>query len=264
MAHPTVQQLCTFLDSFAPPQLAEEWDNTGLLVGDRNDEVTRLMTCLTVTPDSTAEAIERQANMIVTHHPLPFRPIKRITTDTVPGALLWQLIRAGVAIYSPHTSFDSAAMGINQALADGLEVVDAQPLQPSIESEEVGSGRYGSLAPTTTLGDVATRLKQFLNVERLKVVGELNASATKLAVACGSAGQFLGAARAKGCDVLVTGETNFHTCLEAEATGVGLLLPGHYPSERFAVERLASALSADFQEVICWASEREHDPVTWI
>jgi putative NIF3 family GTP cyclohydrolase 1 type 2 len=85
-----------------------------------------------------------------------------------------------------------------------------------------------------------------------------------VAVACGSAGQLLDAARQHGCDLLVTGETSFHTCLEAEATGIALLLVGHFVSERFAVEWLASRLGQQFPELLVWASRREADPLRWV
>ena len=119
---PTVNAISEFLDAFAPPDLAEDWDNVGLLVGDRETAGDRLMTCLTVTPASANEAIDGGADLVITHHPLPFRPLKHLTTDTTPGRLLLDLIRAGIAVYSPHTAFDSAASGINQRLAEGRAV----------------------------------------------------------------------------------------------------------------------------------------------
>ena len=94
--------------------LAEEWDNVGLLVGDPDQQVKRVMTCLTITPASAEEALERQAEMIITHHPLPFRPLKRLTTAQTASRLLLQLIEGKIAVHSPHTAFDSAAAGINQ------------------------------------------------------------------------------------------------------------------------------------------------------
>ncbi|MCO6454149.1 MAG: Nif3-like dinuclear metal center hexameric protein, partial [Pirellulaceae bacterium] len=86
----------------------------------------------------------------------------------------------------------------------------------------------------------------------------------RVAVACGSAGQFLPAAARAGCDLLLTGETSFHTCLEAQALGVHLLLPGHYASERFAVEQLAELLAAEFPALHIWASRHERDPLKWL
>jgi dinuclear metal center YbgI/SA1388 family protein len=260
----TVQDVCDFLNDFAPPRLAEEWDNVGLLVGDPGQAVQRLMTCLTITPASADEAVRERAELVVTHHPLPFRPLKRLTTDSVPGRLLLQLIRAGIAVHSPHTAFDSAAAGINQRLAEGLGLIDIRPLLAvQGDPQGLGAGRYGRLPQATTLATMAERLKQFLSLGGLHAVGSAQRQIERVAVACGSAGQFLEPARNAGCDLLVTGETNFHTCLEAEATGVALLLPGHYASERFAVERLAEVLAQQFAGLTIWASHDEADPLRW-
>src|SRR5262245_27836085 len=113
----TAANVIDFLDKFAPPALAADWDNVGLLLGDRKAVVRRVMTCLTVTPESAAEAVAEQAELIVTHHPVLFRPVQRLTDSTPDGRLLLPLLRAGVAVYSPHTAFDNTAGGINDGLA---------------------------------------------------------------------------------------------------------------------------------------------------
>lgn len=266
----TLREVCQFLDEFAPPHLAEEWDNVGLLVGDPTQAVERIMTCLTITPASAAEAVRERADLIVTHHPLPFKPLPRITADQTPGRLLLQLIRAGIAIHSPHTAFDSAAAGINQQLAEGVGLTDVAPLIPAAELQEnaaaaqIGSGRYGRVPQPATVSELALRLKQFLKIDRLQVVGEAERPIELAAVACGSAGSFLGPAIRSGCQLLVTGETNFHTSLEAEASGVALLLTGHYASERFALERLAEVLAGRFAGLSIWASRDERDPLSFL
>ena len=111
------------------------------------------------------------------------------------------------------------------------------------------------------LAQLAERLKGFLGIEHLQFVGRQDALVRRVAVGCGAAGSFLEAAGRAKCDVLVLGETNLHTCLEAEASEVALLLPGHYASERFAVEQLADVLAAEFADLDVWASEREADPL---
>jgi dinuclear metal center YbgI/SA1388 family protein len=256
-----VADLCNFLDAFAPPRLAADWDNVGLLVGDRLQSVSRVMTCLTVTPAVAAEAIRERADVIVAHHPLPFRPLQRLTTDEPTGRLLLDLIRAGVAIYSPHTAFDSAAQGINQQLAEGLGLTEIQPLVPA---EDLGTGRFGRLVPSHTLGQVAARLKQFLKIGQVAVVGDLQRPLERIGIACGSAGELLDAAIAADCDLFLTGEARLHTCYEAEARGIALLLAGHYASERFGVERLAEILGTQFPSQTTWASRNEQDPLTWL
>ncbi len=142
----TVADVARFFDAFAPPALAEEWDNVGLLVGRSDQPIGRVMTCLTITPASAREAVEAGAQLIVSHHPLPFRPLKRLTADSGEGGLLLELIGAGIAVFSPHTAFDSARQGINQRLADGLELVDVAPLVPSLEPGQ-GAGATADCAP---------------------------------------------------------------------------------------------------------------------
>src|SRR3954469_24074936 len=141
---PTVEEVAHVLEQLAPLALAEEWDNVGLLVGEAEWPATRVMTCLTVTADSVSEAIEQKANLIVSHHPLPFRPVKTITSETTVGQLLLKLIRHSIAIYSPHTAFDSASAGINQHLAIGLGLQEIKPLKPAASGDpDEGYGRSG-------------------------------------------------------------------------------------------------------------------------
>jgi putative NIF3 family GTP cyclohydrolase 1 type 2 len=128
----------------------------------------------------------------------------------------------------------------------------------------VGSGRQGLFDPEVTLADAAQRLKTFLRIERLQAVGDTQRTVRRAAVACGAAGGFLDRAIQSGCDLFITGETNFHSCLEAEATGVALLLTGHFASERFAVEQLAELLTAEFPALQIWPSRRERTPLTWM
>jgi dinuclear metal center YbgI/SA1388 family protein len=257
----TIETVATFLKQFAPPELAEDWDNVGLLVGDAGGPVRRVMTCLTVTPASVAEAIERKAELVVAHHPMPFQPLRRLTAETTVGRLLLKLIEAQIAVYSPHTALDSAQEGINQRLASGLGLRGIWPLVPRDAS--VGAGRWGWLPEPLVLGQLADRAKEFLSVERLRIVGDPQQPIRTVAVACGAAGELLDAAREAGCDCMVTGEARFHTCLEAEATGIALLLPGHFASERFAVECLAEVLAGEFPQLEVWASRREQDPLRW-
>ena len=258
---PALATIIAFLEELAPLRLAEAWDNVGLLVGNHDRNVKKLMTCLTVTPASASEAIQSGADLIVTHHPLPFLALKRLTDDTTVGRLLLQLIAARVAVYSPHTAFDSARQGINERLAAGLGLENIVPLLPHPDGQ--GAGRWGRVAGEITLGELAQRLKQFLAIERLQMVGRPDRPVRTVAVGCGAADELLEAARQNGCDAMVLGEARFHSCLEADAVGMGLLLPGHFATERFAVERLAEGLGRQFADVEVWSSRRESDPIRW-
>ena len=156
----SIHTIAAFLEQLAPSRLAEEWDNVGLLVGHRDQTVKKLMTCLTVTPASAAEAVEAGADLIVTHHPIPFAAMKRLTADTTAGRLLLDLIAARIAVYSAHTAFDSAGQGVNQRLAAGLELRGIAPLLPHPEGQ--GSGRWGWLSEPVSLKELSERLKRFL------------------------------------------------------------------------------------------------------
>jgi dinuclear metal center YbgI/SA1388 family protein len=255
----TVRDFCDYLEKLAPSELAEEWDNVGLLVGDPATPVQRVMTCLTLTQATVAEAVREQAQLVVAHHPLPFKPLKRITSETTVGALLLDLIRAGTAVASAHTACDSAADGINQRLAERLGLVEIEPLIAHSIDPKVGTGRRGRLGQPESLQAVAARVKQALSISQLHVVGPLERQVATLAIGCGSAGSLLGEAR--GCDAFLTGETNLHTCYEAESNGVGLILAGHYATERFYMEHLAEQLSVAFPDTVAWASRDERDPL---
>ena len=257
-----VDDVVTSLRSFAPPELAEEWDNVGLLVGAGDWQVERVMTCLTITPQTVAEAKEAGANLIVSHHPLPFRPLRAITPETTAGRMLLDLIGARIAVYSPHTAFDSAQAGINQHLAIGLGLQQIEPLKEIAQAEEpdIGSGRVGSTGGIALL-ELAERVKSFLDVDTVRVVGDDQQTVDQVAIACGSGGSFLEVAIQRGCDCLVTGEATFHDCLEAEARQVGMVMPGHFSSERFALLSLADYLNDQLAGIEVWASRTESDPL---
>lgn len=265
-----VSDLVQSLEAIAPLELAENWDNVGLLVGDRDAAVRRVMTCLTLTPDVAEEAVERGADLIVSHHPVLFKAVHRLTTETPEGRVLLRLAAGGVSVYSPHTAFDSAGDGINQWLAESLGLEEIAPLRLfDHAADEVperaarGSGRWGRLPQPMTLSDFNDRVKSLLDVANVQFVGDDACLLERVAVACGSAAEFISDALRHRCEVLLTGEARFHACVEARARGLALTLAGHYATERPAVEHLAARLAGRFPELDIWASREEADPIRW-
>ncbi|MFG0268322.1 MAG: Nif3-like dinuclear metal center hexameric protein [Rhodopirellula sp. JB055] len=244
---PTIESICQSLSSIAPLKLAEDWDNVGLLLGDRSAEAHRILTCLTITPAVVEEATELAVDLIVTHHPLPFKPMARITTDSAASAMVWNLCRAGIAVYSAHTAYDSAHNGINEQWANRLGLTSIKPLTPSMDDDTVGSGRYGDLPDPMTAREFLSFAANSCGSTRPRLVGDFEHPIRRVAIGCGSGGTFVGAARRRGCDVLLTGEATLHTCLEAENTGLTMALVGHHASERFAMETLAEQLLQEIQ-----------------
>ena len=267
---PAISDIVRYLRGYAPPELAEDWDNVGLLVGDESRDAPAVMTCLTLTTDVAAEAIERGSKLIVTHHPILFRGVKQITAVTAEGRVLLELIESGIAVYSPHTAYDSARDGINQQLAElfGLREIDVLRPKPLDSPERAGAitsgaGRHGVLSGRLMLQEFVTRAKEKLRIGHVQYVGDASTPVEQVAVACGSAAEFLPDAHRLGCDVLVTGEARFHACLQARELGMAMVLLGHYASERLGVERLAEVLSSQFPSTKVWASQSETDPLQW-
>ncbi len=126
---PALSELTACLNRLAPRRLAESWDNVGLLLGDPAWPVERVMTCLTLTPDVAAEAISSGVQLVVTHHPVMFKPVQKLTAENAEGKMLLALAQARVAVYSPHTGYDSAPQGINQQIAEALQLSDIAPLR---------------------------------------------------------------------------------------------------------------------------------------
>lgn len=269
-----VADIAAYLADWGPLELAEDWDNVGLLLGDGTDPVESVMTCLTLTPDVAEEAVAEGAQLIVSHHPVLFRPIQRLTADTVEGKMLLELIRAKVAVYSAHTGYDSAHDGINAQLARSLGLYDVKPLRPArgecsqtndaAAAVSVGGGRYGDFASPVSLAEFINLVKQVLRIGSVNYVGDPQTRIERVGVACGAAAEYLRDAHREGCQALLTGEARFHACLEARNLGLAMILPGHYATERPAMEQLAERVQENFPGVRCWASQRERDPVQWV
>jgi len=259
--NPTVREILPHLNEIAPLELAESWDNVGLLAGDPEIRVKTLMTCLSLTDSVLGEAIQRGVKLIVVHHPIPFKPIDRITTQTTTGRILWDAIGHGIAIYSPHTAWDNAPNGINRQLAQILQLGNLRPLQisskPEFARSELGSGIVGDFASPTKLSDLWARLESAIPEIRPKCTDPEDSHVVRVGIVCGSGASLMPLALKHQCEAFVTGEATYHQSLEAQAQGVSMLLMGHFASERFAMHKLASMLQERLPSVECFASQTE-------
>ena len=241
-----LNSILNVLQQLAPLEFAESWDNVGLLAGNRNREISRAMTCLTLTATTLEEAIREKVELVICHHPIPFKPLSKITDDTTTGQLLLQAIEAGIAIYSPHTAWDNAKTGINQQLATilGLELIKPlQPFSPSVSSDEsLGLGRHGRLSTPLPIDTVMQQIKVAIPTIRSRHTHGTDHCISKIGIVCGSGGSMLALVARRGCDAMLTGEATYHQCLEAESLGIALLMIGHHASESFAMKDLASQL----------------------
>ena len=264
---PSLDTVTAALRSIAPLELAAEWDSMGLIAGrgDADRPIERAMTCLTLSPDVAREAVGERVGLVVTHHPLPFRPVGRITDESLPGRVLLDLLSAGIAVYSPHTAWDSAAGGINDQLADLCGLRAVRPIQPHAELHLAGTGRMGHAEEFRTVRELAISLFGGLGIDDgCHVVGDPGKPAGLVGIVCGSGGDLLTEVRTAGCDTLITGEVRFHTAVEARAAGLAVIALGHYASERFACASLARRLAEAVPGLEVLASRVEADPFVWI
>jgi dinuclear metal center YbgI/SA1388 family protein len=260
---PSLSTVIAALESLAPLRLAAEWDAVGLLVGSRRDELGRVVTCLSLTPEVAAEAVALRADLVVTHHPLPFRPVARVTDATGTGRVLLDLLAAGIAVWSSHTAWDSAVGGINDQLAALVHLRDVAPLVPDPVDPRAGFGRAGTAAQAT-LGAVARAAAAGLGGGAIQLVGDADRPAGRVGIVCGSGGGSIGAVVEAGCTTFLTGELKLHEALEARAAGLGVVAVGHHASERFSMDVLAARLAAAVPGLVCTTSAADLDPLAWV
>jgi dinuclear metal center YbgI/SA1388 family protein len=262
------------IEAIAPLHLAAAWDKVGLLVVGDGRAITRALLTIDVTSAVLDEAKAVRADLIVGYHPLLFAPLNRLDGASWQCRVAMDAVRAGIAIYSPHTALDAAAGGVNdwliQLLApdkDAGRLCDIRAILPASTNEPlVGSGRIARLEIATTTEEIARKLELQLGcgrIERSKADTALAARVhTMCAVCAGSGSSLLEDAAALGATVFVTGEMSHHDVLRAHALGLEVLLAGHTNTERGYLPRLASALTARTPSTEFIVSKVDRDPLT--
>jgi len=260
----SIHQVTDALERIAPLRLAADWDAVGLLVGTHREGISRVMTCLSLTPEVAREATREEAHLVVTHHPMPFRPVSRITDGSGVGRVLLELLGAGVAVWSGHTAWDSAAGGINDQLATAIGLEDRVPIQPDALNPLIGFGRVGMAQAGWTVAHLSQHIAKHLGVEGVHVAGDPHQKAGRVGIVCGSGGELEASLQKAGCNTLVTGEIKLHGAIEAQATGLAVVAVGHHASEHFSMAVLARRLAEALPALHCWASRDEVDPLQWL
>lgn len=218
------------VEGTAPIGLAESWDNPGLLIEPDHDEITRVLVALDCTPAVAEEAYEIGAELVLTHHPLFFAPVKHILKSDPATAAAWALLRHGIGLYAAHTNLDSARGGVNDVLAALAGLTGLTPLLPGAE-ESAGMGRVGTLPAPLPLPEFARRVGAALETAP-RFGGPAGHMVSRVAVVGGSGGDLLKEAKAAGADTLLTGEAKHNHALDAHCLGLGLVVAGHYETER--------------------------------
>lgn len=250
----TVKEIYQMLDQFAPFRTQMDFDNAGLLVGDENAKVTKILVSLDITLPVIQEAIEMGADLIVAHHPVIFHPVKSIVKGELTGDKLIALIQNNISAICAHTNLDVAAGGVNDALAEALTLKDIEVFLPDGLDEQgrpYGLGRIGVLEEPCALPEFAKRVKERLGANGVRYV-DVGRPVRRVAVGGGACGGSLYDAFAKGCDAFVTSDVKYDGFLDAKALGIGLIDAGHFPTENVVLPVLEKLLKNGFPDVeIC-------------
>lgn len=261
---PPLASVTAELESLAPLRLAAAWDAVGLLVAPRRREVERVMTCLSLTPAVAAEAARAEIDLVVTHHPLPFRPVARLTSDSDTGRALLALVGAGCGVWSGHTAWDSATGGVNDQLAEILGLDRVAPLVPDAVAPAAGTGRVGIAPAGVTVGGLARRAGDRLGVAAVQVAGDVSRPAGRVGIVCGSGADLIGEVARAGCDTFLTGELKLHDALAALAHSLAVIAVGHHASERFSLDVLGRRLVEALPGLAWRPSAADTDPLEWL
>ena len=251
----TVNDIILYIERIAPASLKMEWDNVGLLCGSRTAPVNTVLVALDPFENVCREAANVGANLIVTHHPLIFQPQRAITDDTGVGSSILFLASHGISAVNAHTNLDCAPGGVNDVLAQTLELQDIQVIGP----DGAGLLRWGTVQ-TQSLEQFLAHVKAKLGCPGLRYVSG-GKPVCKVAVGGGAcAGELRDAANA-GCDTFVTADVKYNQFWDAKELGINLIDAGHFYTENPVVAVLTEKIAAAFPEITVKISQTHADPM---
>ncbi|MDK9706297.1 MAG: Nif3-like dinuclear metal center hexameric protein [Desulforhopalus sp.] len=239
-----VQDILKSLNILAPFNLAEPWDNVGLLVGNPNQEVTAILAGLDPTSALIDEAIAQGANTVITHHPVIFKPLQAINTTTLEGRLLEKALSNRIAIIGCHTNYDSAPAGVSAILAEQLGLVSLRPLLPTSPEKlpDIGLGRIGDYPAAISSNDFMQRVLRVLQLESVQMAGPLPEKIRTVAICGGSGSDLAPQALALGAQVYLSAEIKHNIAVWANECRFCIIDGSHYATEKPAVRILVKQL----------------------
>lgn len=243
------KKVIEILEKQSPKSYACDWDNVGLLVGREDKEIQKIYIALDATDEAIEEAIANGADMLLTHHPMIFKGMKRVTQEDFIGRRVIRLIQNDMVYYAMHTNFD--VMGMADLAADYLGISDTRVLEITSVSEtgEEGIGRYGSLKKEMTVRECCEEVKQAFSLENVKVFGDLERKVKTAAISPGSGKSVISNALQAGVDVLITGDIDHHEGIDAVAQNMTVIDAGHYGVEHIFIPYMEQYLKREAKEL---------------
>ena len=252
------EEVISVIEKTYPVSAALGFDNVGLLVGRLEKEVHKIYIAIDATDEVIQEAVDFGADMLVTHHPLIFSPLKRITNQDFIGRRVVQLLQNDISYYAMHTNYDVLGMAY---LATGiLGLQNSEVLEETWESESgaEGIGRIGQLAETTTLEECCNFVKCCFDLDHVRVFGNLEQTVSRVAICPGSGKSVIDVAIAKGADVLIAGDIGHHEGLDAVARGLSVIDAGHYGTEYIFMKDMKEYFEKNLPELLTGTAAIDH------
>ncbi len=237
-----VKDVIKVIEDFAPLSIQEGWDNSGLCIGSSDAPVSSVLFGLDCTPELVDEAIECGADMVVTHHPLIFSGLKKISPDNPVGEAVIKAIRAGISIYAAHTSADKVIAGVSGAMAARLGLVNVSILDE--DGNGTGLGVVGDLPETLTANEAVELVKERFSLKMLRASRPIDGKISRVAMCGGSGGSLIGAAKKSGAQLYLSGDISYHNFFTGE--DFMIMDIGHYESEIEIVDILFSLIKKNF------------------
>ena len=259
-----IRDIIGALEQFAPLSLQDDFDNAGMQLGLTVDaESSGVLLCLDVTEDVLSEAKEKGCNLVVSHHPLLFHGLKKITGEDYVQRCVIDSIRNGINVYAAHTNLDNAPGGVNYQIAEKIGLTDVKPLRPKAEMEGAGSGVIGRLPEEMEREDFIVMIKERFDVGSVRFNSWSGERMSKVAL-CGGAGAFLaGEAIRQQADVFLTGEIGYHRFFGYE-NDIQLIEIGHYESEQYTVGLLRDIIAAAAPDLPLYETTVETNPINYL
>lgn len=253
------------LDELAPQAYACDWDNPGFLAGRQDKEVRRVLVALDVTTEVVEQAIHEQADMIVTHHPLVFRALKKINDQNFVSRRIVKLLQADISYYAMHTNFDAAPGCMADLAAARVGLVDGQPLEVTgeVDGALIGIGKIGTLKEPVTVKELAERVKAAFDLPFVMVYGadQVTEPIERVAISPGSGGSMLERGIAGKAQVIITGDIGHHEGQDAAENHMAVIDAGHYGLEHIFIPSVKEYLEQAFGESIIVLEAEQAFPV---
>lgn len=245
------------LEELSPSSFAAGWDNVGLIVGRCEKEIKRIVIALDPSDDVIEQAVAMEADMLLTHHPMIFKPIKKIHSGHFIGRRLIKLIQNDISYYVMHTNFD--IMGMADAAADELGLRSREVLETTYEDEisKEGFGRIGGLLRQMSLEECALFVKERFKTRAVKVFGNLELPVERVAISPGSGKSMIKSALDARAEVLITGDIDHHDGMDAVAQGLAIIDAGHFALEHIFVSYMKEYLQRECKELEIFAAGEE-------